>query len=69
MRQNSQNSNPLTSDEFDGEEDDYGEPVEHVVDGGAGKSPPEIFAIPDLAQRHDRVRDGRPNVGSHDHRD
>ena len=54
---------------FQGQEDQDGQPVEHVVDGGCGEGPLEVVPVANLAHRHKRVGHGGTDVGSHYHRD
>ena len=54
--------------DLDDEEDDDGEPVEDVVDDGAGEGAAELGPVAHLRDGHDRVRHGGPDVGAHHHR-
>ena len=58
-----------TCEYFERQENDDGEPVEHVVDGGGGERSLELVAISRLRHRHDRVGQRRADVHSHDDRD
>ena len=50
------------------EEDDDGEPVEDVVDGGGGEGAAELCAVADLRDGDDGVGHRGPDVGAHHHR-
>lgn len=52
----------------DKHEDDT-EPVEHVVNRGAGEGSPELFPVSDLSDGDDGVGDGGANIRSEDHGD
>ena len=41
------------------------QPVKHVVDGGAGKRPPEVVTMRDLSQGHQSVGHRGSYVGTH----
>ena len=58
----------LTEDDFQNEEDDDGQPVEHVVHGGGGEGAPELVSVADLSEGHNRVGHRRADVGAHDDR-
>ena len=51
------------------DQQDHCQPVEHVVDGGAGEGPPELLPVLHLCEGHDGVGDAGADVGSHDHGD
>jgi len=51
------------------QENDDRQPVEHVVDGGAGESQSELLPIVDLGHCHQSVGHGGADVGAHDYRD
>ena len=61
-------STRLTSDDFDDEQRDDGQPVEHVVHGGGGEGAPELISVADLSEGHNRVGHRRADVGAHDDR-
>ena len=54
---------------LEGEEDEDGKEVEHVVDGGAGEGTLELVAVAEMAHGNDGVGDGGTDVGTHDHVD
>ena len=53
---------------LDDEEDDDGEPVEDVVDGGGGEGAAELGPVADLRDGDDGVGHRGPDVGAHHHR-
>ena len=54
---------------LEGEEDEDGKEVEHVVDGGTGEGTLELVAVAEVAHGNDGVGDGGTDVGTHDHVD
>lgn len=58
----------LTSKDFQRQEDDDGQPVKHVVDGGPRKGSPEVADVRDLTDRDQRVCDRCSNVSTHNDR-
>lgn len=53
---------------FEREQDRHREQVEHVVAGGGLERPPQLFAVPQVPQRGEGVRDRGADVRAHDHR-
>ena len=53
---------------FEREQDGHRQQVEHVVAGGGCERPPQLFAVPQVPERGEGVRDRRPDVRAHDHR-
>ena len=45
-----------------GQQDNDAEPVEHVVNGGAGKGPPKLVLVRAVCQGHDGIRDWCPDA-------
>lgn len=58
----------LTSNDFQRQEDNDGQPVKHVVHSGPRKSSPEVADIRDLTNRDQRVCDRCSNVSTHNDR-
>ena len=55
--------------ELDRQQHDHGEEVEHVVARRHREGAPELFALPEVAEGGEGVRDGRTDVRAHHHRD
>ena len=62
-------SGSITWDPLYGEQAEHGQPVEHIMYGGASECAPELVAVRGVAQGHDGVGDGGADVGAHHHED
>ena len=58
-----------TRDPLDRQNTHDAQPVEHVVDRGAGEGSAELVSFACLADRNDRVCHRRADVGAHDDED
>ena len=61
-------ANELTGDDFDDEEGDDSQPIEHIVDGGGGEGPSEFVTIAHLRQGNDRIGHRSADVGPQNNR-
>ena len=51
------------------EQDEHRQQVEHVVAGGRGERPPQLFPVPQVPEGGEGVRDRGADVGAHHHGD
>ena len=58
-----------TGRHFERQKNGHSHEVEEIVAGRHGEGPPQFLPVPQVSESGDRIRDRRPDVGSHHHGD